>query len=117
MHALFLVLNKTECLEDILHGLMDIGVKGATILDSQGMGSKILSNDSSSSNLFGTLKTAFDREHPYNKTVFTVIEDEELLHKAMKTIKEISGGLSEPGEGLMFTIPVGHVMGMAPDKI
>ena len=116
MHALILVLNKTEYLEDILNKLMEIGVKGATILDSQGMGSKILSNDYSSSNLFGTLKTAFDREHPYNKTIFTVIENEDLLHEAMKVIQEVSGGLSDPGEGLMFTVPVGHVMGMAPDK-
>lgn len=116
MHVLVLVLNNTQYLEDILNNLMAIGVKGATILDSQGMGSKILTQQYASSNLFGTLKTAFDREHPYNKTIFTVIEDEELLHKAMDTIKSVAGDLSKPGEGLMFTMPVGHVMGMAPDK-
>lgn len=116
MHALVLILNETEYMEDILNGLMAIGVKGATILDSQGMGSKILARNYSSSNLFGTLKTAFDREHPYNKTIFTIIEGEELLHKAMETIQAIAGDLSKPGEGLMFTVPVGHVMGMAPDE-
>lgn len=116
MYALILVLNKTEYMEDILNNLMEIGVKGATILDSQGMGSKILTRNFASQNLFGTLKTAFDREHPYNKTIFTIIEGEELLHKAMKTIQDVAGDLSQPGEGLMFTVPVGHVMGMSPNN-
>lgn len=116
MHALILVLNETEYLEDILNNLMTIGVKGATILESQGMGSAIMTGDFASSSRFGVLKTAFDRERPYNKTIFAVIEDEELLHLAIKTIREVSGGLSKPGEGLLFTVPVGNVMGMAPDK-
>ena len=113
MYALVLILNKTEYLEDILNNLMEIGVSGATILDSQGMGSAILTGDFAGSNLFGSLKTAFDREHPYNKTIFTVIENEELLEKAMNTIKDVAGDLSKPGEGLMFTVPVIHVMGLS----
>lgn len=116
MHALFLVLNETKYMEDVLSGLMDVGVKGATILDSQGMGSKILTNQYESSNLFGTLKTVFDREHPFNKTIFTVIETDELLEKAIAAIQAVAGDLSQPGEGLMFTVPVGQVLGMAPTK-
>lgn len=116
MHVLFLVLNETEYMEDVLNKLMEVGVKGATILDSQGMGSKILANKYASSNLFGTLKTAFDREHPFNKTIFTVIETEDLLQKAIEAIQSVAGDLSQPGEGLMFTVPVGQVMGMAPTK-
>ncbi len=114
MHALIIVLNHTEYMEDILNKLVEIGVKGATILDSQGMGSKILSKNYSSHNLFGALKTAFDREHPYNKTIFTVIENDELLNLAISSIQSIVGDLSRPGEGLMFTVPVGQVMGLAP---
>ena len=36
MHALILVLNKVDELEDVLAAMMTAGVKGATILDSQG---------------------------------------------------------------------------------
>lgn len=116
MYVLVLVINKTEYMEDVLNNLMEIGVKGATILDSQGMGSKILTQQYASSNLFGALKTAFDREHPYNKTIFTVIESQELLDKAIETIRSIMGDLDKPGEGLMFTLPVINVLGMAPDQ-
>lgn len=37
MYALFIVLNRTDYLEDILAGFVEAGVGGATILDSQGM--------------------------------------------------------------------------------
>ena len=47
MHALFLVLNKTDELEDVLAAMMKAGVKGATIVDSQGMGSAIVIGDNS----------------------------------------------------------------------
>lgn len=38
MNALFIILNKPNYLEDLLDEFIEIGVKGATILDSQGMG-------------------------------------------------------------------------------
>ncbi|NLZ80461.1 MAG: hypothetical protein GX913_01440 [Clostridiales bacterium] len=45
---------------------------GDTILESQGMGSAILSSEIRSVPLFGFLKSILDESHPYNKTIFTV---------------------------------------------
>lgn len=111
MNILFLVLNKTEYLDEILDAFVDIGVRGATILDSQGMGSA-LSNGGKDIPFFGGLRTLLDNARPYNKTVFTVIEDEEILDKAVKEVKKILGNMSKPGVGLMFTLPVGEIFGM-----
>lgn len=44
MYALFIVLNAIDYLEEILSGFVEVGVSGATILDSQGMGSTIVNN-------------------------------------------------------------------------
>ncbi len=53
MNALFIVLNEIEYLDDILDGFVDIGVKGATILDSQGgMGSAITNSGRGSDPFF-----------------------------------------------------------------
>ena len=38
MKLLILILNKVEKLEEILEGFIDIGISGATIIDSIGMG-------------------------------------------------------------------------------
>ncbi len=112
MQALVLVLNKVELLDEILSALSSAGVSGATILDSQGMGSALVHNQQHEVPLFGSLKAFFDREHPYNKTLFTIVENEEKLQVAIDAIVSVSGNLENPNEGLMFTVPVGRVIGL-----
>ena len=53
-----------------------------------------------------------DDARPYNKTIFTVIEDENVLNDAVKAVKKILGDMEKPGVGLMFTLPVGKIYGM-----
>lgn len=55
MQLVVLVLNKTECLEELLEKFVEINVKGATIIESSGM-AKALYNDSHVSDLFGSLR-------------------------------------------------------------
>jgi len=112
MHILFLVLNEIEYLDDILAAFVDAGVKGATILDSQGMASAIASNTNRQIPLFGSLKSFLDSSRPYNKTVFTVVENEELLDKAVNAVNDVVGDIRKPGIGLMFTVPVGNIYGL-----
>lgn len=109
MNVLFIVLNKVEYLEEILDMFMEIGVRGATILDSQGMGRAIGETDA----FFGAIRNMIDGARPYNKTIFTVIEDKETLDRAIKETKNIVGEISDPGVGMMFTLPIGEVHGMA----
>lgn len=117
MNALFLILNKTEYLDDILAGFVDVGVKGATILDSQGMGNALMNGKHYDMPFFGSLKSLLDHNRPYNKVIFTIIEEEELVDKAVKVVQDIVGDLSQPGVGLMFTLPVGNIYGMTdPSK-
>lgn len=112
MNVLFIVLNKPEYLDEILDSFVEIGVKGATILDSQGMGSAITNGGKGNEPFFGAIRSFLDNSRPYNKTIFTVIEDEEVLLKAVKTVKTIVGDITKPGVGMMFTLPVGNVYGM-----
>lgn len=108
MFVLFIVLNDDSYLDDILTSFVDLGVKGATILDSQGMGSAIVNNELDIP-LFGSLKTLLDGAHPYNKTIFTVIESEDLVERTVRRIKSLIRDNSKYGTGFMFTVPVGKV--------
>lgn len=112
MNVLVIVLNKMEYLDDILDCFVEIGVKGATIIDSQGMGSAITNSGRGSEAMFGAIRSFLDNARPYNKTIFTVIEDEEMLAEAVKIVKEILGDINKPGKGMMFTLPVGNIYGM-----
>lgn len=111
MNILFLVLNETEYLDEILDAFVDVGVKGATILDSQGMGSA-LANSNKDIPFFGTLRSFIDNARPYNKTIFTVIEDEEVLKNAIEAVQNILGDMTKSGVGLMFTLPIRSIHGM-----
>lgn len=112
MNVLFIVLNKTEYLDDILDAFVDIGVRGATIIDSQGMGSALVDSSSVNEPFFGALRNLMDNSRPYNKTIFTVIKDDKILDEAVKTVKEIVQDIYEPGVGMMFALPLGNVYGM-----
>lgn len=112
MVALFLVLNKTEYLDELLNVFVENGVKGATILDSQGMGSALTMNGDDPVPAFGLLRSFLDHAKPYNKTIFTVLESEEHAQRIAKVVNEVVDGIDKPGYGLMFTVPVGQVYGM-----
>ncbi len=111
MNVLFVVLNKTEYLEDVLDAFVDIGITGATIMDSQGMGSAMTDVNSTEEPFYGVLKNMLEGSRPYNKTIFTVINDDKLLDKAVNKVKDIVGDIHEPGVGIMFTVPVGNTYG------
>lgn len=109
MKALFIVLNDTDYLEDVLSILVEYDIKGATILDSQGMGSTIVNNDISDIPLFGSLKNLLKDNHPYNKTIFTVIRDQDKLHKVVRAIKHFLKVEKKTHPGFMFTVPVDEI--------
>lgn len=111
LKALFIVLNQVDYLEDILSKFLEIGVTGATILDSQGMGSAMVNNNKDVP-LFGSLKTFLNNSRPFNKTIFTLIENDALLEEVVLATKSILGDIAKPGVGLMFTLPVDSVYGL-----
>lgn len=108
MNALFIVLNETGYLDKILAKFCELGVRGATILESQGMASAIVHREMESIPLFGSLKTLLKGSRPYNKTIFTVIEDEVLLETTILAIQELLKDAPH-WAGMMFTVPVGNV--------
>ena len=109
MYALFLVLNETDYLEEILARFVDVGVQGATILDSQGMASALVSNRGRDLPLFGSLKTLMEGARPYNKTIFTVVDNEQLAERVAEAVKDVLGDVDHPSVGFMFSVPIGTV--------
>lgn len=109
MYALFLVLNETDYLDEILARFVDVGVQGATIVDSQGMASALVSSRGKDYPLFGSLKALLEGARPYNKTIFTVLDNEELVERTVKAVKEVLGDANHPSVGFMFSVPIGRV--------
>ena len=58
----------------------------------------------------GFLRTVLDNNRPFNKVVFSVVKDEEVLNDAIAAVEDILGDMSKPGVGLMFVMPVDRVV-------
>ena len=100
-------LNKVEYLEDLLTAFLEIGINGATVVNSVGMG-RIISYEIP---IFAGLQEAFPGSSPSNKTIFAVIKDEK-VKKVLDVVEDICGSFEEPGSGLVVTLPVSDVYGL-----
>lgn len=108
-YALFVILNEVDYLDDILAGFAKTGVSGATILDSQGMASAILSGRNRSIPLFGSLKTLLGEARPYSKTIFSVLENEETADIVAEMIRNVIRSAPSPGAAFIFSVPIGKI--------
>ena len=110
MQLLVLVLNKVEVLEELMTQMASGGISGATILNSTGMATTLL-NSEEDVPLFGILRKMLNPDRVESKTIFTVLKDEQ-LETAKEIINHVTGGLSNPNTGIMFTLPINSVEGL-----
>lgn len=110
MQLLIAIINHVEQVDDILAGFVELGITGATIVNSEGMG-RVLSHDVP---IFAGLRSLTARSRPSNVTVLSAIADEK-VDAAITLIQEVLGSLDAPGAGICFTVPLGRVVGLAPE--
>lgn len=108
MKLVVFVLNKEELLDDVLAAYVEAGINGATVLDSEGMG-RYLSYEVP---LFADFKAFMKGNKPYNKTIISVVSEEEVIPQLKKLIDRVTGGLDQPGTGVLFTVPVDFATGL-----
>ncbi len=106
MKLLFIVLNKEEFLNDIISIMAELGITGATIIDSEGM-AHALAYDVP---IFAGLRKIVGQEKQHNKTIFALIEDENVLKDFYAILKEEKINFEEDGMGVMFTVPADDVV-------
>ena len=104
MYSLFIVLNKSEKLDEVLELFFDYGV-GGTVIESTGMG-KVLLDHNIHENIFSSLKNILNEGKPYNKTIFSVIEDEITLDLIIEKIDQLLDLSREKSSGFLFALPV-----------
>jgi nitrogen regulatory protein PII len=111
MTLLVFICNQPEKLEEVLEGFLEVGLTGATVIDTVGMG-QILSSEVP---IFAGFRSLFRGASAVNKTIFSVVDEPGKVREALDIIDEIFGGLDQPGSGIVFTIPIENVRGLAPE--
>lgn len=106
------VLNNEDLLEQALEAYAEAGIQGATILDSEGMG-RFLSYEVP---LFAEFRRFMKGNKPYNKTIISVVRDQEVIPRLEDLLDKVCGGLRNPGTGIFFTLPVDYAVGLVEEE-
>lgn len=108
-----IVLNKTECLEELARELMKSGISGGTILDSHGMARAFGKSDELP--FLSALKDILELNDDSSKVLFMIVEESQV-----KTISEVTnrvtGGLHNANTGIIFCTPIVYIEGLRKDK-
>lgn len=107
-----LVLDRGEKLEQVVAAWQAAGVASATILDSVGMRRLTEQLRMDDVPLFPSLANLLRGEGPAQKTLFAVVRDQATMEALIARTKTVCGNLDEPGEGILFTLPLTRVIGL-----
>lgn len=109
MQVIVVVLNKVECLDELLARLKKAGVNGGTIIESTGMMKSL--DESDESYILGSLRLFLDNPLPESKTIFFIVKDEQ-VELVRKTVDDALDGIDHPNTGIMFGIPISFADGL-----
>ena len=110
MEAVFFILNDVDLLHEILRVWESVGVRGVTVLTSTGLGriNHALFRDDAP--LFPSLSEVLEQEHLGHRTLISVVSPEK-VDALIQVTEQITGPLAQPNTGMIFTLPVGRVVG------
>ncbi|WP_025724793.1 hypothetical protein [Acholeplasma granularum] len=110
MEALVIVLNDLSFMDDILDKFLELNVRGATIVDTQGMASAIMEKEGSGHALFsGPFYKSLVGDQNYSKTIFTVIPESFDKKNLIEEVRKILEQSERKVIGFMFTLPVSGI--------
>ncbi|AKL96855.1 nitrogen regulatory protein P-II family [Clostridium aceticum] len=108
MELVVIVLNQIEYLTEILDGFMEEGLKGATVIDSAGMGHIIADHIP----FFAQFADLEEDNKNNSKTIFTVVHCQQERDKAVKVVEKALGDIQKADTAFVFCVPVSFVKGI-----
>ena len=107
------VLHDAGLLPDVLSAWKDSGVQGITILPSTGLRrleeSNALRDDIP---LIPSLEDLLGDEETLNRTLFSIVDNDEMVTKVVKATEAIVGDLDKPNTGILCVFPISRVYGL-----
>lgn len=111
-YMVLLVVDDLNICPRILEAWDSAKVPGITILESTGMGRLRQDSIRDDIPMMPSLSELFrSREHQH-RTIFSVVEGEEMVDRLVEITQEILGDLDKPNTGVLFVLPVSRVVGL-----
>ena len=117
MYLILLVLNDPDRLEELLIAWEEIGVQGATVLFSTGLGRiRELDGWRDDMPLIPSLSDFYEIPENMNRTIFTTVNDDKGVDSILAATKSAIGDLENQGNGLLLVLPVARAYGVNKKK-
>ncbi len=110
---LIFVLNNLDKCADLLEAWEAAGAKGITCIDTTGIGHMRRATEMGDLPFYPSLVDMLIAREHHHRTFFTVVDDDTLLEKLIRAAQDAVGDLDEPNTGILFTVPVNQVYGIA----
>ncbi len=98
MYLLTAVVNNDELLDDLITGWLDIGITGATVMETTDSIQLISHNVP----IFAGFRSLTSGGKQYNKTIFTAIDEKKTLDQAIAFLKTLCMETGKPHQGIYF---------------
>lgn len=108
MEVLFIVLNHEAHFDELLRVFSAEGIRGGTILESQGLAATLAEHSEMGYDFF---RNMLNGGRPYNKTIFLVL-DEQDVERAKNCVRKVVGDITKENVGIMFTFPISSFEGL-----
>lgn len=111
-YMVLLILNNIEQSPDVLDAWEALEVPGITILESTGLGTMRERAIRDDIPMMPSLRDLFRSQEHQHRTLFTVVEGEEMVERLITATQETVGDLEQPHNGVLFVLPVSRVVGL-----
>jgi hypothetical protein len=94
----------------VLEAWARVGVSGATVLESSGLGRALNSRDDLP--LIPSLRAVLSKQEHDHRTLFSVLADSFDLAPLIAETELVTGPLADPHTGILIVVPVMQVVGL-----
>ena len=112
MFLIVLVVNDPYHCKELLNAWKDAGVPGATIIESLGLQRALKGVVRDNLPLMPSLEDIESGEESRNRTMFSVVLDQETVDRVRKATEASLGSLESEDTGFMFVVPVSDAFGL-----
>ena len=110
-NLLVFVLDCIEQCPNVLDAWEEVGVTGVTIVESTGL-ARVRNAIRDDIPLMPSLRDLLADKEEHHRTLFSVVEDDEILERAIAATQKVVGDLSNENTGILFVVPVTRVLGL-----
>ncbi len=116
LQMVVLIVNDPDDCPAVLEAWEGLGVSGVTILETSGLGRYRHAGMRDDLPLMPSLQDLFEGGEVHHRTLFSVVEGDELVDKMIAAARQVIGNLQDEHTGFLFVLPVSRVVGMGKDR-